>query len=1035
MSIYFRRSWVWLLLLPVIVLGFRVASVGAATPPVVDLNGDAPGGDFSATFTEDEGGEAIVSPTGLTIDNGTDTTLTAAKATLTNMPDTVYESLSADAGATGLNVQYSEESGELTIKGSNSVAAYEQVLRTLTYNNSSQSPDIADRIVLVTVSDGQLVSSPATSTIAINAVNDAPVLDNSGNMILATINEDPDLSLYSGNSVMTIIKSAETGGEDRITDADEGSLEGIAVIEAGAGNGVWQYSIDSGINWLPFNTVSNTSAVLLDSKARIRFAPNPNYSGTSSFSFRAWDQSGGRPSGSTGVDVSLNGGITPFSAESEMVTINILSANDLPIVDLNGPAAGRDFTTQFYESGSPVPIADLTATISDEDHASLASLTVTLTNRPDGPAESLAATTTGTNITAAPYDPATGRLVLTGPDTTANFQQVVRLITYQNSSVGPAPAARQVTVIANDSVNDGPVATSMIVVNPVNSAPVLAAVVLTLGDTAEDTPQPAGATIATILAGGGDPITDPDGGAQEGIAIVGVDDSHGQWQYATTNPPAAETDWTPVGGVSNTAALLLSDAAWLRFVPASNYFGPSGNLTFRAWDRTSGANGQRDVDVSLNGGNTAFSVNTATLAATITPANDPPVVGGLPGAPLLYVEDDDPLPLASATLTVSDVDNTLLAAATVRITNPLDGDAEWLLVNTNGFGITSVYADGVLQLTGAASPAAYQQVLRSVRYWNASQDPSPDDRQIEFSVADNTGSGAVAGMSVQVQPVNDPPELDLDGVGPGLDFGTTFYINRGPVPAVAESMTVTDIDNTTLKSATVRITNPRDGQAEILSVDTGGVANIKVNYDLANYVLTLSGVDSLANYQRVLRTVTYNNTLPQPDTEIRVIDFIATDNTGASEAGHTSLTFAAAPSVHLFLPMVSWAYQRGEEPNDICSQALGLVLNVDQSFQADDRMDWFYFELPSVADVVVELRDFTPRQGQVIIYRELVSGGACFSEDNTQLVGHDGNPNTIDKIVSLGQQPAGRYYIWVINDGPQDPGAVYRLFVRAVPPA
>ena len=33
---------------------------------------------------------------------------------------------------------------------------------------------------------------------------------------------------------------------------------------------------------------------------------------------------------------------------------------------------------------------------------------------------------------------------------------------------------------------------------------------------------------------------------------------------------------------------------------------------------------------------------------------------------------------------------------------------------------------------------------------------------------------------VQVQPVNDPPEIDLDGVGPGLDFVTTFFINRGP---------------------------------------------------------------------------------------------------------------------------------------------------------------------------------------------------------------------------------------------------------------
>ena len=1024
----YRRSWVLLWLLPVIVLGFQVAIVGAAAvPPVLDLNGDAPGADFSATFTEDEGVEAIVSVAGLFIDNGEDTILTAAKATLTNQPDTVHESLSANAGATGLNVQYAEESGELTIKGNASVDAYEGVLRTLTYNNTSQSPDITDRIVLVTVSDGQMISQPATSAVAINAVNDAPVLDNSGNMTLVAINEDDQAS--NGNSVMTIIKSAEAGGENRITDADEGSPEGMAVIETGSANGVWQYSINSGISWLPFDAVSNTSAVLLDSAARIRFVPKPNFNGSASFSFRAWDQSGGRPSGWTGADVSLNGGITPFSAESEMVTINILSVDDLSIVDLNGPAAGLEYTTQFYESGAPITIADPAATVIDEDHASLASLTVTLTNRPDGAAESLAATTTGTNITAAPYDPATGRLVLTGPDTVANFQQVLRLIAYNNTSVGPAPAARLVTVIANDSVNDGPVATTTIQVNPVNSAPVLATVALAWGNVAEDAAQPAGVMIAQLLAGGGDPITDPDGSAQEGIAIIGVDNSHGEWQHATTNPPATAADWLPVAPISDTAALLLSDTSWLRFVPAPNYSGPSGVLTFRAWDRTSGANGQRDVDVSLNGGNTAFSANTATIAATVTPVNDLPVIGGLPAAPLLYVEDDDPLTLAGNSLTVSDVDNTMLASATVRLTNPFDGDAEWLLVNTNGFGIAAAYEDGVLQLTGAASPATYQQVLRSVKYWNASQDPTPDDRLIEFTVADNAGTGPAAGLVVQVQPVNDPPEIDLDGVGPGLDYATTFFINRGPVPVVAESMTVTDIDNTTLKSATVRIVNPQDGQAEILAADSAGVTNIKVSYDLATSTLSLSGVDSLANYQHVLRTVTYNNTLPQPDTDNRQIEFILADSAGSSEARLTTLAFAEASNARLLLPMVAWAYRRSEEPNDVCSQALGLMLNSDESFRSDDEDDWFFFDLPAASNLIVEMRGFTPLAGQIVVAAEDQPGLGC---NGLRLLGNNGSSG-LDKFVNLGQQPAGRYYVWVINDGIQDANAIYHLYVRAVP--
>jgi len=68
-----------------------------------------------------------------------------------------------------LTVKYTSDTGKLTIKGDGSVAAYQQVLRSLTYNNLSQSPDITDRIVTVTVSDGPQTSAPVTSTISIIA--------------------------------------------------------------------------------------------------------------------------------------------------------------------------------------------------------------------------------------------------------------------------------------------------------------------------------------------------------------------------------------------------------------------------------------------------------------------------------------------------------------------------------------------------------------------------------------------------------------------------------------------------------------------------------------------------------------------------------------------------------------------------------------------------------------------------------------------------------------------------------------------------
>ena len=119
----------------------------------------------------------------------------------------------------------------------------------------------------------------------------------------------------------------------------------------------------------------------------------------------------------------------------------------------------------------------------------------------------------------------------------------------------------------------------------------------------------------------------------------------------------------------------------------------------------------------------------------MTPVNDPPQLSGLPAVPLLYTEDAAALRLLPG-LIVTDVDSPSLAGAVVRLTNPIDGDAEWLAATTGATGIAAEYEDGVLQLTGVAPAAVYQQVLRTVTYRNTSQDPDAADRLFEVTAAD-----------------------------------------------------------------------------------------------------------------------------------------------------------------------------------------------------------------------------------------------------------------------------------------------------------
>jgi hypothetical protein len=1002
-------------LLSLIALGRQPLPVVAVTAPTLDLNGDLSGINFETTFTEDEGPKAIVSTTGLTIAYADGLTLSAAKAKLPAKPNGALESLSADPGATGLTVKYQPGKGELTIEGVRPITDYQQVLRTLTYGNTSQGPDVSDRLVEITVSDGALVSLPAVSTVLINAVNDAPVLDNSGEMTLPSIVEDEANS--SGSSVNGIIQSAEQQGQNRITDVDADALEGMAIIEAVSTNGVWQYSLTAGASWLPFPAVSNTSAILLNEMSRIRFVPAPGYSGSAAFVFRAWDQSAGRQNGQTEVDVSINGGVTAFSAQTETVAIEVLPFNDLPLIDLNGVEEGVDFSPQFFEDGAAVAVADSDATLTDADHPNLQSLTATLTNRPDGAAESLAADIAGTSITAAAYDPATGRLVLTGPDTTAAFQQVLRSITYQNSSTAPNSAARVIEVVAHDGVEPGNTARSTVRVNAANTAPVLTlGGPLSLGNVAEDLPQPAGASLAALLATAGDPISDADSGALEGVAVFTADNSHGSWQFSLVNPPTGPADWQPVGVVSPTVALLLPDSAWLRFVPAANYVGPAGQFAFRAWDQTSGAAGQR-VDTTQTGGNTAFSADAGVIVATMTPVNDAPILSGLPATTLSYIEDAIPLRLMPGVV-VADIDSATLSSAAVRIANPSDGDAEWLVATTGSTGITAAYDEGVLQLSGMASPAAYQQVLRSVTYRDASQDPDAVARLLEVTVADGQSSSPAQTLTVQIQPVNDAPDLDLNGAGAGFDHETFFFINRTPV-LIAPDLVLADQDNTTLRGATIRLVNPQDGRNELLTANVGAT-NIKLgSYDPITGVLSLTGMDSVANYQLVLRTITYDNDLPQPNTTDRRIEFTLNDGAGVSTPRQTLLHLLPAPTARLLMPLVS---RRGEEPNDSCAEAFQLFVNRSETFLPDDAVDWFFFDLAAAAEVTVELRDFSPGRGQL----NVATGQGC---QQLQLIGTSGEP-TADKTVSLGRREAGRYYIRVIADGTLSQTATYHLLVR-----
>ena len=168
-----------------------------------------------------------------------------------------------------------------------------------------------------------------------------------------------------------------------------------------------------------------------------------------------------------------------------------------------------------------------------------------------------------------------------------------------------------IAVTATDGAGATATSTFQLSVDNVNDAPVLNVVASpTLTAISANATDPAGDTIADIIVDGS--IIDVDGGAVEALALTGVDDSNGTWEFSIN----AGASWTAVGTVSDNAALLLDGTAMLRFVPDPGY-GGSATFTFRAWDQTTGSNGQTGFDVSTNGGTTAFSLLSDTGSVTV----------------------------------------------------------------------------------------------------------------------------------------------------------------------------------------------------------------------------------------------------------------------------------------------------------------------------------------------------------------------------------------------------------------------------------
>gem|GEM_PF-3865804 len=271
-------------------------------------------------------------------------------------------------------------------------------------------------------------------------------------------------------------------------------------------------------------------------------------------------------------------------------------------------------------------------------------------------------------------------------------------------------------------------------------------------------------------------------------------------------------------------------------------------------------------------------------------------VTDVPEAPVLVTSggsasftEDGPSVAVDTGITVADQDSATLASGTIQITGALQ-TAEDVLAFTNdgstmgNIAVSVAYnpATGLLTLSSAGNTATllqWQNALRAVTYNNTSQNPTTTARTVSFQVKDPGNlSSNLATKGVTVTAVNDAPVLANSG-------GGLAYTENGAAAAINTAITVTDVDSANIIGATVSITTNFQANKDVLSF--ANTVNIIGVYSGTTGVLTLTGTDTVANYQAALRNVKYSSTSEDPSTLARTVVFQVNDGGAVNNLSNT----------------------------------------------------------------------------------------------------------------------------------------------------
>ena len=818
-------------------------------------------------YTEQSGAQPI-NPT-ITAFDVDSPTLTKATITLSSFVSTEdVLGFSPDPSTMGNIALTSNVNGVMTLTsagGTATLAQWQTALQAITYTNTSFTPTLTPRTVSMVVDDGtgsNNLSSPFATTININKIDFPPVLSNPSTITFTEGN--PPTVINSLITVSDIDKTTEVSatitinnyvaGQDQLGFTNNGTTMGNISVQSNS-KGVLQLVSAGGTatltqwqNALQAVTYNNTSLNPVTTARKVSFVM---------------------------FDGTLNSNVL-------VSTINVVAVNNPPVL------SNIETTPLQYIQNPPsnlsmkntTPITQ-TITVSSPDTLNMTSATIQITPATYQLGEDFLRFTNTSTITGS-WNATTGTMTLTGTDTLANYTAALRSVAYFNYRDMPVLTPRTVTyVVTDDGGPTGIKASSntvsrMIDIVHNNEPPVLTNPDTTVLNYTEDA---AGVIVLPNVA-----VTDPDSNNLMGATITisaNYNDKTSTDVLAFTNTSKITGSWDPVKGV-----LTLSGVD-----SVSNYRTALRTVTFANHnDPTTTPNRTVSYVVTDDQG---LSGNTVSRNISITTHPKASVLSGIETTAAVFKANDPYTPPApvTSTLVVSDFDSLNLTSATITISNNYIRNEDSLVIDPAVASADKVTAawnatTGQLTLTGLSSLANYQNALRSVKYVDSSSTPNTATRTVSFQVFDDT-----AGSPLPSNVVSRSVIISTTNVAPSISTNTTTalqYVEKDPATIIAPALTITDPDSPNMNGATIKITsNYAFPQDQLIFTNT---ATIKGSFDSTSGTLTLSGLDTQANYQTALRSVQYLNTSNNPSGLARTVSFSVTDGLAYSNITNRVIT-------------------------------------------------------------------------------------------------------------------------------------------------